>query len=136
VLLFIDNVFRFVLAGAEVSALLGRLPSAVGYQPTLGTEMGMLQERIHFHEKRVHHKRAGDIRARGRPYRSRRGHRVLASGASIVLSRQIVDLGIYPAVDPLIYQPILDPDVLGEEHYAWPAGCRDTPALQGPSRTS
>jgi F-type H+-transporting ATPase subunit beta len=89
VLVFVDNIFRFVQAGSEVSALLGRMPSAVGYQPTLGTEMGALQERI-----------------------------TSTLDATTVLSRQIVELGIYPAVDPLTSTSrILDPIIVGQEHY-------------------
>ncbi|MBI3292091.1 MAG: F0F1 ATP synthase subunit beta [Elusimicrobia bacterium] len=118
VLLFIDNIFRFVLAGAEVSALLGRMPSAVGYQPTLGTEMGALQERITSTTRgsitsvQAIYVPADDLTDPG-----------VATAfthldASTVLSRQIVELGIYPAVDPLdSTSRILDPRVLGEGHY-------------------
>ena len=80
VLLFIDNIFRFTQAGSEVSALLGRMPSAVGYQPTLGTEMGALQERITSTKKGIHHLGAGDLRARGRHHRPRAGDRLRPPG--------------------------------------------------------
>jgi F-type H+-transporting ATPase subunit beta len=118
VLLFIDNIFRFVQAGSEVSALLGRMPSAVGYQPNLATEMGELQERI--------------TSTKGGSITSVQAIYVPADDltdpapattfahldATTVLSRQIVELGIYPAVDPLASTSrILDPSVVGEEHY-------------------
>jgi F-type H+-transporting ATPase subunit beta len=117
-LLFIDNIFRYVLAGAEVSALLGRMPSAVGYQPTLGTEMGALQERITSTKKgsitsvQAIYVPADDLTDPG-----------VATAfthldASTVLSRQIAELGIYPAVDPLdSTSRILDPKIVGEDHY-------------------
>src|SRR5262249_10357565 len=118
VLLFIDNIFRFTQAGSEVSALLGRMPSAVGYQPTLGTEMGALQERI--------------TSTRGGSITSVQAIYVPADDitdpapatafahldATTVLSRQIAELGLYPAVDPLASTSrILDPRILGEDHY-------------------
>jgi F-type H+-transporting ATPase subunit beta len=119
VLLFIDNIFRYVLAGAEVSALLGRLPSAVGYQPTLGTEMGELQERIvstkngSITSVQAIYVPADDITDPG--VATAFGH----LDASIVLSRKIVDIGIYPAMDPLeSSSKMLDKAVVGEEHYA------------------
>jgi F-type H+/Na+-transporting ATPase subunit beta len=119
VLLFVDNIFRYVLAGAEVSALLGRLPSAVGYQPTLGTEMGELQERIvstkngSITSVQAIYVPADDITDPG--VATAFGH----LDASIVLSRKIVDIGIYPAVDPLeSSSKMLDKVVVGEEHYA------------------
>jgi F-type H+-transporting ATPase subunit beta len=119
VLLFIDNIFRFVQAGSEVSALLGRMPSAVGYQPTLGTEMGELQERITSTKK-------GSITSVQAIYVPADDLTDPAPAttfshldATTVLSRQIVDLGIYPAVDPLdSTSRILDPAIVGEEHYA------------------
>jgi len=118
VLLFVDNIFRYVLAGAEVSALLGRLPSAVGYQPTLGTEMGELQERIvstkngSITSVQAIYVPADDITDPG--VATAFGH----LDASIVLSRKIVDIGIYPAVDPLeSSSKMLDKVVVGEEHY-------------------
>jgi F-type H+-transporting ATPase subunit beta len=118
VLLFIDNIFRYVLAGAEVSALLGRLPSAVGYQPTLGTEMGELQERIvstkngSITSVQAIYVPADDLTDPG--VATAFGH----LDASIVLSRKIVELGIYPAVDPLeSSSKMLDPLVIGEKHY-------------------
>ena len=118
VLLFIDNIFRFTQAGSEVSALLGRMPSAVGYQPTLATEMGELQERI--------------ISTKDGSITSVQAIYVPADDltdpapattfshldASTVLSRQIASLGIYPAVDPLASNSrVLDPNIIGEEHY-------------------
>ena len=118
VLLFIDNIFRFVQAGSEVSALLGRMPSAVGYQPTLGTEMGELQERITSTKK-------GSITSVQAIYVPADDLTDPAPAttfshldATTVLSRQISELGIYPAVDPLdSTSRILDPHVVGEEHY-------------------
>src|SRR5205809_4615833 len=119
VLLFIDNIFRFTQAGSEVSTLLGRMPSAVGYQPTLADEMGQLQERI--------------TSTRGHSITSIQAIYVPADDitdpaphttfahldATTVLSRQIAELGIYPAVDPLdSTSRILDPRYIGEEHYA------------------
>lgn len=119
VLLFIDNVFRFVLAGAEVSALLGRMPSAVGYQPTLGSEVGGLQERITSTKKgsitsvQAVYVPADDLTDPG--VATTFSH----LDATTVLSRQIAELGIYPAVDPLeSTSRILDPRVVGEEHYS------------------
>lgn len=118
VLLFVDNIFRFVQAGAEVSALLGRMPSAVGYQPTLGTEIGMLQERITSTKN-------GSITSVQAIYVPADDYTDPAPAsifthldASTALSRQIAELGIYPAVDPLASTSrILDPEVIGEEHY-------------------
>lgn len=118
VLLFIDNIFRFVQAGSEVSALLGRMPSAVGYQPTLGTEIGALQERITS-------TKSGSITSVQAIYVPADDYTDPAPAslfshldASITLSRQIAELGIYPAVDPLTSSSrTLDPDVLGEDHY-------------------
>jgi F-type H+-transporting ATPase subunit beta len=118
VLLFIDNIFRFTQAGSEVSALLGRMPSAVGYQPTLSTEMGELQERITSTMK-------GSITSVQAIYVPADDLTDPAPAttfahldATTVLSRQISELGIYPAVDPLdSTSRILDPQVVGEEHY-------------------
>jgi F-type H+-transporting ATPase subunit beta len=118
VLLFIDNIFRFTQAGSEVSALLGRMPSAVGYQPTLGTEMGQLQERITSTKK-------GSITSVQAIYVPADDITDPAPAtafahldATTVLSRQIAELGIYPAVDPLASTSrILDPNVIGDEHY-------------------
>ena len=118
VLLFIDNIFRFTQAGSEVSALLGRMPSAVGYQPTLATEMGALQERITSTKK-------GSITSVQAIYVPADDLTDPAPAtafahldATTVLSRQIAELGIYPAVDPLdSTSRILDPRVVGEEHY-------------------
>jgi len=118
VLLFIDNIFRFVQAGSEVSALLGRMPSAVGYQPTLGSEMGELQERITSTKK-------GSITSVQAIYVPADDLTDPAPAttfshldATTVLSRQIVEKGIYPAVDPLdSTSRILDPTIVGEEHY-------------------
>jgi F-type H+/Na+-transporting ATPase subunit beta len=118
VLLFIDNIFRFTQAGSEVSALLGRMPSAVGYQPNLATEMGELQERI------TSTKRGSitSVQAIYVPADDLTDPAPAAAfahlDATTVLSRQIVDMGIYPAVDPLASTSrILDPHILGEEHY-------------------
>jgi len=118
VLLFIDNIFRFTQAGSEVSALLGRMPSAVGYQPTLGTDLGALQERITSTDK-------GSITSVQAVYVPADDLTDPAPATTfshldgtLVLSRQIAELGIYPAVDPLdSTSRILSPDVVGEEHY-------------------
>jgi F-type H+/Na+-transporting ATPase subunit beta len=119
VLLFIDNIFRFTQAGSEVSALLGRMPSAVGYQPTLGTEMGALQERI------TSTKRGSitSVQAIYVPADDLTDPAPAAAfahlDATTVLSRQLAELGIYPAVDPLdSTSRILEPRIVGEEHYA------------------
>ena len=119
VLLFIDNIFRFTQAGSEVSALLGRMPSAVGYQPTLGTDLGALQERITSTNK-------GSITSVQAVYVPADDLTDPAPATTfshldgtLVLSRQIAELGIYPAVDPLdSTSRILDPNVVGEEHYS------------------
>ncbi len=118
VLFFVDNIFRFTLAGAEVSALLGRMPSAVGYQPTLAVEMGQLQERITSTKK-------GSITSVQAVYVPADDLTDPAPAttfthldATVVLSRQIAELGIYPAVDPLdSTSRILDPMIIGDEHY-------------------
>jgi F-type H+-transporting ATPase subunit beta len=119
VLFFVDNIFRYVLAGAEVSALLGRLPSAVGYQPTLGTEMGELQERITSTKNgsitsvQAIYVPADDLTDPG--VATAFGH----MDAYIVLSRKIAQLGIYPAVDPLeSSSKMLGANIVGEEHYS------------------
>ena len=118
VLLFIDNIFRFVQAGSEVSALLGRMPSAVGYQPTLETEMGGLQERITSTRAGLGDLGAGDLRARRRPHRPGAGVGVRAPERDHDAVAAISEKGIYPAVDPLdSTSTILKPDILGEEHY-------------------
>jgi len=118
VLLFVDNIFRFTQAGSEVSALLGRMPSAVGYQPTLATEMGELQERITSTNK-------GSITSVQAIYVPADDYTDPAPATTFAhldattnLSRQISELGIYPAVDPLASSSrILDPQILGDEHY-------------------
>ncbi|HUJ81123.1 MAG TPA: F0F1 ATP synthase subunit beta [Candidatus Acidoferrales bacterium] len=118
VLLFIDNIFRFVQAGSEVSALLGRMPSAVGYQPNLNTEIGELQERITSTKK-------GSVTSVQAIYVPADDYTDPAPAATFAhldattnLSRQIVERGIYPAVDPLAsFSRILDPRVVGQEHY-------------------
>jgi F-type H+-transporting ATPase subunit beta len=118
VLLFIDNIFRFVQAGSEVSTLLGRMPSAVGYQPTLANEMGQLQERITSTRGRsVTSLQAGYVPADD--ITDPAPHATFAHlDAQTVLSRSITELGIYPAVDPLDSNSrILDPKVVGERHY-------------------
>ncbi len=118
VLLFVDNIFRFTQAGSEVSALLGRMPSAVGYQPTLATEMGELQERITSTDK-------GSITSVQAVYvpaddltdpapATTFGH----LDSTVVLDRALAELGIFPAIDPLDSSSvILDPEVVGDEHY-------------------
>ena len=118
VLMFIDNIYRYTLAGTEVSALLGRMPSAVGYQPTLAEEMGVLQERITSTKK-------GSITSFQAVYvpaddltDPSPATTFAHLDATLVLSRQIAELGIYPAVDPLdSTSRLLDPNVIGEEHY-------------------
>ncbi len=118
VLIFIDNIFRFTQAGSEVSALLGRMPSAVGYQPTLATDMGLLQERITSTRK-------GSITSVQAVYVPADDLTDPAPATTfahldgtVVLSRQIAELGLYPAVDPLdSTSRILDPNVVGQEHY-------------------
>ena len=118
VLLFIDNIFRFTQAGSEVSALLGRMPSAVGYQPNLATEMGELQERI-TSTKRGSITSVQAIYVPADDLTDPAPATTFAHlDATTVLSRQIVDMGIYPAVDPLASTSrILDPKIVGEEHY-------------------
>ena len=126
VLLFIDNIFRFTQAGSEVSALLGRMPSAVGYQPTLQTEMGALQERITSTKN-------GSITSVQAVYvpaddltDPAPANTFAHLDATTVLSRSIVELGIYPAVDPLeSTSRILDPRVVGEEHYKVARGVQE-----------
>ena len=118
VLLFIDNIFRFTQAGAEVSALLGRLPSAVGYQPTLAVEMGALQERITSTKK-------GSITSVQAVYVPADDLTDPAPAttfshldSTIVLNRALTELGLYPAVDPLdSSSTILNPEIIGQEHY-------------------
>ncbi|NGX17554.1 F0F1 ATP synthase subunit beta [Wenzhouxiangella sp. XN24] len=118
VLMFIDNIYRYTLAGTEVSALLGRMPSAVGYQPTLAEEMGMLQERITS-------TKTGSITSFQAVYvpaddltDPSPATTFAHLDATLVLSRQIAELGIYPAVDPLdSTSRLLDPNVIGQEHY-------------------
>ncbi|MDO5301485.1 MAG: F0F1 ATP synthase subunit beta [Tissierellia bacterium] len=126
VLLFIDNIFRFTQAGSEVSALLGRMPSAVGYQPTLATEMGALQERITSTKK-------GSITSVQAVYVPADDLTDPAPAttfnhldATTVLSRSIAEMGLYPAVDPLdSTSRILDPNVVGEEHYEVARGVQE-----------
>jgi F-type H+-transporting ATPase subunit beta len=118
VLLFIDNVFRFTLAGAEVSALLGRMPSAVGYQPTLATEMGQLQERITSTKKGS----VTSVQAIYVPADDYTDPAVATTfghlDAIVALERSLTEIGIYPAVDPLASSSrILDPNIVGQEHY-------------------
>lgn len=126
VLLFIDNIFRFTQAGAEVSALLGRIPSAVGYQPTLATDMGELQERITSTKN-------GSITSIQAVYVPADDYTDPAPATTFAhldstteLSRQIAELGIYPAVDPLSSSStILSPDIVGEEHYKVARGVQE-----------
>jgi F-type H+-transporting ATPase subunit beta len=119
VLLFIDNIFRFTQAGSEVSALLGRMPSAVGYQPTLATEMGQLQERITSTQTgavtsvQAIYVPADDLTDPAP------ANTFAHLDSSVVLTRTLVEQGIYPAVDPLdSFSRALQPGILGEEHYA------------------
>jgi F-type H+-transporting ATPase subunit beta len=119
VLLFIDNIFRFTQAGSEVSVLLGRIPSAVGYQPTLATDMGNLQERITTTKKGS----ITSVQAIYVPADDLTDPAPATSfshlDATTVLSRQIAELGIYPAVDPLdSTSRMMDPRIIGDEHYA------------------
>lgn len=118
VLLFIDNIFRFTQAGSEVSALLGRVPSAVGYQPTLATEMGQLQERITSTKRgSITSVQAVYVPADD-PTDPAPATTFAHLDATTILSRSIVELGIYPAVDPLeSTSKILDPNIVGKEHY-------------------
>lgn len=126
VLLFIDNIFRFIQAGSEVSALLGRMPSAVGYQPTLANDVGALQERITSTKK-------GSITSVQAVYVPADDLTDPAPAATFahldattVLSRKIVELGIYPAVDPLdSTSRIMDPNIIGEEHYSVARGVQE-----------
>ena len=117
-MLFIDNIFRFTQAGSEVSALLGRMPSAVGYQPTLGTDLGALQERI----TSTNNGSITSVQAVYVPADDLTDPAPATTfshlDGTLVLSRQIAELGIYPAVDPLdSTSRILDPNVVGEDHY-------------------
>lgn len=126
VLLFIDNIFRFTQAGSEVSALLGRMPSAVGYQPTLATEMGELQERI----TSTKDGSITSVQAIYVPADDLTDPAPAATfahlDATTVLSRKIVELGIYPAVDPLdSTSRIMDPNIIGEEHYSVARGVQE-----------
>ncbi len=126
VLLFIDNIFRFTQAGSEVSALLGRMPSAVGYQPNLATEMGALQERITSTDKGS----ITSVQAIYVPADDLTDPAPAAAfahlDATTVLSRQISELGIYPAVDPLdSTSRILEPGILGNEHYEVAKNCKE-----------
>jgi F-type H+-transporting ATPase subunit beta len=125
VLLFIDNIFRFVMSGSEVSALLGRMPSAVGYQPTLSTEMGELQERI----TSTRHGSVTSMQAVYVPADDYSDPAPVATfthlDATIALERSIAEKGIYPAVDPLASTSrILDPNIVGAEHYATARECQ------------
>jgi F-type H+-transporting ATPase subunit beta len=125
VLLFIDNIFRYVLAGAEVSALLGRMPSAVGYQPTLATEMGDLEERITSTRKGS----ITSVQAVYVPADDFTDPAVATTfahlGATVSLSRALTEIGIYPAVDPLdSTSRALDPRIVGEEHYRVATGVK------------
>ena len=126
VLLFIDNIFRFTQAGSEVSALLGRMPSAVGYQPTLATEMGALQERI----TSTHKGSITSVQAVYVPADDLTDPAPATTfahlDATTVLSRKIVEQGIYPAVDPLeSTSRILEPDIVGQRHYAVARGAQE-----------
>ena len=127
VLLFIDNIFRFMQAGSEVSALMGRMPSAVGYQPTLFTEMGVIEERI----TSTHKGSITSVQAVYVPADDYTDPAVATTfghlDATTALSRQISELGIYPAVDPLASSSrILDPQIIGDEHYRVARGVQET----------
>jgi F-type H+-transporting ATPase subunit beta len=118
VLLFVDNIFRFVQAGSEVSALLGRMPSAVGYQPSLATEMGALQERITSTQKGSVTSIQAIYVPADDPTDPAPATTFAHLDATTYLERRIVEMGIYPAVDPLVSTSrILDPRIVGEEHY-------------------
>jgi F-type H+-transporting ATPase subunit beta len=127
VLLFIDNIFRFMQAGSEVSALMGRMPSAVGYQPTLATEMGRLEERI----ASTHKGSITSVQAVYVPADDYTDPAVATTfghlDATTALSRALTELGIYPAVDPLASSSrILDPQIIGDEHYRVARGVQET----------
>jgi F-type H+-transporting ATPase subunit beta len=132
-MLFVDNIFRFTQAGSEVSALLGRIPSAVGYQPTLSTEMGALQERITT-------TKSGSITSVQAIYVPADDLTDPAPAttfahldATTVLSRALTEIGIYPAVDPLdSASTILTPEVVGERHYGVARAVSDPAKVQGP----
>jgi F-type H+-transporting ATPase subunit beta len=127
VLLFIDNIFRFVQAGSEVSALLGRLPSAVGYQPNLGTDMGELQERI-TSTKRGSITSMQAIYVPADDYTDPAPATTFAHlDATISLERSLAEQALYPAIDPLASTSrILDPNIVGEEHYRVARGVQQT----------
>jgi len=127
VLLFVDNIFRYMLAGAEVSALLGRMPSAVGYQPTLATEMGMLQERITSTKKGS----ITSVQAIYVPADDMTDPAIQTTfahlGATVTLNRALTDIGIYPAVDPLdSTSRYIDPNYVTQEHYDTAQGVKRT----------
>jgi F-type H+-transporting ATPase subunit beta len=119
ILLFIDNIYRYTLAGTEVSALLGRMPSAVGYQPTLATEIGALQERI-TSTKRGAITSVQAVYVPADDFTDPAAAITLSHLDSVtVLSRKIVEMGIYPSIDPLASSSrILNPDIVGEDHYS------------------
>jgi len=127
VLFFLDNIFRFMQAGSEVSALMGRMPSAVGYQPTLATEMGQIEERI----TSTHKGSITSVQAVYVPADDYTDPAVATTfahlDATTALSRPISELGIYPAVDPLASSSrILDPQIVGDEHYRVARGVQET----------
>ena len=136
VLLFIDNIFRYIQAGSEVSALLGRIPSAVGYQPTLSVDVGILQERITSTKK-------GSITSVQAVYVPADDLTDPAPAttfahldATTVLSRKVAALGLYPAVDPLdSTSRILDPKIVGKKHYTVAEACRRFSSDIGDFRT-
>jgi F-type H+-transporting ATPase subunit beta len=126
-LLFIDNIFRYLLAGSEVSALLGRMPSAVGYQPTLATEMGELQERITSTSKgSITSVQAVYVPADD--YTDPAIQTVFAHlGATVRLERSLVEIGIYPAIDPLgSSSRFVEPSIVGQDHYDTAQGVKKT----------
>jgi F-type H+-transporting ATPase subunit beta len=119
VLFFVDNIYRYTLAGTEVSALLGRMPSAVGYQPTLAEEMGRLQERITSTKVRLHHLDPGRVRARGRPDRPVAGHHLRPPGRHRGAVARHRLAGHLPRRGPAgQHSRQVDPNVVGEEHYS------------------
>jgi F-type H+-transporting ATPase subunit beta len=127
VLMFIDNIFRYMLAGSEMSALLGRMPSAVGYQPTLATEMGMLQERITSTKKGS----ITSVQAIYVPADDMTDPAIQTTfahlGAIVTLNRALTDIGIYPAVDPLeSTSRFIDPNYVGQDHYNAAQGVKRT----------
>jgi F-type H+-transporting ATPase subunit beta len=137
VLFFVDNIFRFTQAGSEVSALLGPYPVGCGLPADAGHRHGRLQERITSTNQGLDHLGAGRLRAGGRPDRPGAGHDLRPPGRDDRSVRAIAEKGIYPAVDPLdSTSRMLDPQVVGEEHYRSPAACRKSCSATRRCRTS